>query len=343
MAPGDDLGSSTSISQESPASLSIQNADKGTADHPGPEDSASAGYVDYRVEYRSADKDELIHQYRSDDKVTRVHPSKAGVAYEVISIYKTTKDKDEASALEGAPPSITSIPQKLIRIHSPALIHALHTVVTYYPSQDLTGERIEIHEPYAILVHHEQELADFKERCKPDGRPLCIKEKNAYHHLGLLQQYLEETVMQGVREEQERNARGFYTFDWFWVYAKPGNTIQGWVKNDEGNFRGRVISSLEGGTFTRPSKKWTIMEWTMRYDGRFLGRSPETTETSKFDGERSTSSFKVFDFKKSKENELTKLMVQRGRKFISLLNQRCQYYQGDSVDFPQIHVCLATS
>jgi hypothetical protein len=338
----DDFRNSTNISQESSASISAQNVDKKPTGGPDHEDSASAGYIEYRVEYRSAEKDELIYQYKSgNSKISQVPPPKAGVIFEVISIYKTTKDKNEASALEGAPPSISAIPHKLIRIHSPAIIHALHTVVNYYPSQDLTGDTIEITEPYAILVHHERELADFREKCNPDRPLLCMKEKNVYHHLGFLQDFLENTVMPAVREEQERNARGYYSFDWFWVYMKPGSTVAVTYKNEGLLYRGRVVESLTGGTFNRPSESWNISGWEMCYDGRYLGRSKTTTTLSKFDGERTTTAQRVVDFKESKQDELIKSMIENGRKFISQLTQQCKYYKGTTTNFPQMPVSFA--
>ena len=58
--------------------------------------------------------------------------------------------------------TITYVLRTRIIIHSEDLLEAIRGVVKYYPPFRLTGDSVEIMEPYAILVHHLEELEDLQ-------------------------------------------------------------------------------------------------------------------------------------------------------------------------------------
>ena len=129
-------------------------------------------------------------------------------------------------------------------IFSQAIINALRSVVDYYPSVDLSREPIVINAPYAVLVHHEEELAQFSLKCSklPQER-LCAREKDAVEHLGLLRKYLEGTIMPDVVAERVRNKRGFQTYEMMWLRHRPGALIlSGWAGAGE-EWRGRMAGT----------------------------------------------------------------------------------------------------
>ena len=55
--------------------------------------------------------------------------------------------------------------KKHLNLYSTSIINALRSVVKYYPSQDLSGNPVKIHYPYAVLVHHYDELSVFRDAC----------------------------------------------------------------------------------------------------------------------------------------------------------------------------------
>lgn len=69
---------------------------------------------------------------------------------------KPTKHKYEPVAFEDI--KITDVFSTSIIIHSNDLLQEIRGVVKYFPEQNLSGEDVQIFEPYNILVHHLDEL-----------------------------------------------------------------------------------------------------------------------------------------------------------------------------------------
>ena len=58
--------------------------------------------------------------------------------------------------------TITEVFYTKIKINSKDLLEAIRGVVKYYPPNRLTGDSVEIIEPYVVLVHHLAELGDLQ-------------------------------------------------------------------------------------------------------------------------------------------------------------------------------------
>lgn len=54
--------------------------------------------------------------------------------------------------------AISSVGRTTLIINSQPLLKALQDIVTYFPPKSLRGDSVEIVEPYAVLVHHLQQL-----------------------------------------------------------------------------------------------------------------------------------------------------------------------------------------
>lgn len=69
-----------------------------------------------------------------------------------------------------------------------------------------------MHWHYPLLVHHYEKLVEFHDAAAAkDPHGICRMEREADDHVPLLLQFLDHQVIEGVRAEQERNKRGFYT------------------------------------------------------------------------------------------------------------------------------------
>ncbi|KAK8016659.1 hypothetical protein PG993_014848 [Apiospora rasikravindrae] len=251
--------------------------------------------IGYRTEYRHKVTDELIKDEASDVASTDSAAAYTlGLIFEVVKTYRytpRTDNKDNNWAIH----SVAS-PTYSIRLYSPAIINALRTIVKYYPDQDLDGE-ITINAPYCILVHHYDELQKYaRERQDKPPETLCVRDRDVAEHMRALIHFLDETVMEGVRAEMERNARGYYTFSHAWVAHKPGRTIICQYRS-QNRWKPGIIKSVEGGTFTSPPTKWTIIYWKLKFDGRYLSRVWSLSTISPSDGEISFERVdrKVFD------------------------------------------------
>ena len=69
---------------------------------------------------------------------------------------------------------IRGVSKSSMIIRSQALLRALRKCITYYPSQPLTGYEIELKEPYAILIHHLDNIREMQARLKPEYCPISL-------------------------------------------------------------------------------------------------------------------------------------------------------------------------
>jgi hypothetical protein len=148
--------------------------------------------VKYRVEYRNPRSGKVVHSV--DTCRLDFEPIDNGETPFVFDIVTTlsTLDEEFQVSKDSKEQNIRTTPRvtdnrKRIAMHirSPAIIHALRSIVKYYPGQSLVGETIIVPEPYPILIHHEEELKEYAERLHPSKQthPVCPKERNAYHKI----------------------------------------------------------------------------------------------------------------------------------------------------------------
>ncbi|KAM0563591.1 hypothetical protein ACHAPJ_001315 [Fusarium lateritium] len=315
-------------------------------------------WVRYRVQYRSFATNELLDQKDAQDLRDETWKTNetgvgSGPVFDIIKTIRTQDpDREGSSRAEpGNEPShllpATLSPTYSIRIHSLAIINAVQSVVKYYPSQDLTGDSIVIQWPYAVLVHHYDELHDFISSVKelePERR--CDREHDVEKHLRLLFDYLEESVMPGVREERDRNSRGYTTFEWYWVRKRPGATIFFDTRTSY-ETQAYVIHSLKGGSSANPSTDWDVVYWRLNFDGESLGREEKRFNITKWDGELElTRDSRLIEFPEQDNDgdektlddmdfeDDVKQRIRNGEVYWRLLNKQCQWYSGKTVDFP---------
>jgi hypothetical protein len=308
--------------------------------------------VKYRVEYINEKSSKVIHSIptdRLDFEVIDAH----GEIFDIVTTFLTPEEevrstnssKESKEAERRRAPLVTDTRRKVdMHIHSPAIIHALRSVVKYYPGQNLMGESIIVQGPtYAILVHHEEELREYAEKCHPSRltEPICPREKDAYHDIKILQEFLEQTIMPDVRLERERNSRGLETFDMSWVRKKPGSTFK-FVRDDTMQWVVGVIESVSGGTAGFGGVAWMTRYWYLDYNGSFLGPCKADVVNQRFEGEQSGDFMQMIPESAFEEplDESVKEFVEQGKKCFKLMTKKCQYYDGTTFNFPHHQVSL---
>ncbi|ROW06834.1 hypothetical protein VMCG_04098 [Cytospora schulzeri] len=297
-------------------------------------------WIRYRTEIRSYNTDEVLRYVDSEEpKPFEFQPAGNDPAFELVTSYKAARRFDVKHGSSGAQtalltPAVGMAPSYSLRIYSPAIINALQSVVEYYPSQDLSGSVIVIVWPYPILAHHYGELSKFKTTCEiTNPNELCAREREAPEHIGLLLRFLDDNIMEQVRAEEERNKRGYYTFDNSWVFYKPGRTII--EITDGGNWVSYVVSSVSGGIFHNPPAMWTLYGWRLKFDGERMGRSRYKISTERFDGEKDFhDNIRFVDDRDNIEGDNLMNLVLDGERYWKLLKKQCKYHNGRSMDFP---------
>ncbi|KAK6859647.1 P-loop containing nucleoside triphosphate hydrolase protein [Apiospora arundinis] len=295
----------------------------------------SKAKIGYRTEYRHLTTNEMIMEEVSETPQTNISSTSHGqeLVFEVVKTYWYIPGKsnmDNVNAIHNV-----EEPFYTIKLHSPAIINALRAVVQYYPGAHLDNEII-IQSPYCILVHHYDELQEYaNERSATLPEHLCVRDRFVGEHMKVLIQFLDETVMKGVRVELERNARGCYTFDHAWLMCKPGKTLIANFRSDK-NWRAQVISSVTGGSFVSQPGPWIISSWSLDYDGRYLSRKLSTTTISRFDGEHPFAGWKLMDTSEVEDSKdpVIRNLVEWGRIYCELLGKKCMHHKGQSLSAP---------
>ena len=84
-------------------------------------------------------------------------------------------------------------------------------------------------EPYAALIHHEEEVKAYRNRFHLNAinpkDELCERNVNVYEHLGILQDVLFQRSGKAVEAERQCHARGVATFEMLWLLFRPGTDV----------------------------------------------------------------------------------------------------------------------
>jgi hypothetical protein len=311
-------------------------------------------WIKYSIEWR-----DLRDEFKSRHEVTEHDFDMSNLgrgsslpAFERVAVYRVKSSPETVSSSHSgergqdeARPIPGWLPSYYIRIYSVAIINALRSVVQYYPGQDLSGDFIQIEWPYPILVHHYSQLRSFREAvAKKEPHKLCIRERDVDKHLELLFEFLDRGVMKSVKEEQERNCRGCFTFDYLWVTMEPGKTIfYATTEGEEGDFQPGVIHSVSGGIFGESREEWRVRLWSMEYNGLYLGRVTKNLNQPVFDGESTTSMNALIDINdeylaNANKDEKLRTAVEQGKSYWNLVRKQCRYHQGTTAEFPTSEV-----
>jgi hypothetical protein len=216
---------------------------------------------------------------------------------------------------------ITEVTETRIEIHSHPLLEAIREIVDYYPkyfyllltrtvlqltihSQNLTGDVVIIHEPYWILVHHEQELKKLEAKLSEPREPTATDdEKNVAaekaDHIRVLLEFIQPQIDRLVPPIQRRLQKKIptITFDTLWYLLRPGTFV---YCQYDGEWIGAIIMRVKGKE-ERNSKRidrWNILVWFLDYNAHLFRGYTASGERGKhaihrFEGEQDVTSLKV--------------------------------------------------
>ena len=304
----------------------------------------------YRVQYRNVLSGQIVYTRESkeptiiESKIVKDVP-----ALELVTDVFTNAALEGIEQLTEPPNTALSVGNASLKINSHAIINALQQVVEYYPGLDFSGEELWVEEPFQVLIHHESELASFRDKYAPGKSPseseYCEKEKDTYEHLGVLQDFLKQRVGLSVETERLRHKRGFASFDMLWVLLKPGITVycDPW---DDGNYNAYVIHSVSGGVREGRTRPLELNMWYLDTNGSRIGRRTLETFQRSFNGERRISALDVVPWEFWEEKStgtvvkgLKERLEERGRMFLKLTSRGCMSFDGMTVMVPKTHVC----
>ena len=306
----------------------------------------------YRVIYLNEDGHEVFSKENKEPLgVQNTLSAQNRAVVEVITdvrIYGTYKSHNA----DKEPPNPSRVLATRLQINSPAIITALQSVIDYYPGENFPDNSTVIWEPYAPLVHYQEELETYRDSFHPDkvssNEEMCHRNENAYEHLGILQHVLRERSGKEIDAERQRHARGVATFEMLWLLYRPGTDVYADV-NADGNYSAYVVISVSPEYVRDRPVPLKIEVWNMNYDGGRIGRCCTELFEMVFDGEKEiTSLFAVpceFWKERSKAGEesrpLRTRLEERGKMFFKLAQRHCMDYDGLTMTWPKEHVSIS--
>lgn len=303
-------------------------------------------WIRYRTQYRNRKTNDVVWQKDSrtpiDDSPEGTNSFKDPI-FEVLTTYSARSDATPAkrssragnTPTQGPPPRSLGTPASYkLRIYSPAILNALNAVVQYYPSQSLSGDVLEVNWPYPVLVHHYDQLLEFRKQVlSKNPSDLCVRETSAGEDLQALLGYLDQTVMSDIKDEKSRLERGYMSFEHTWYSHRPGTTYLTQSIEDP-HWRAWVIKEVSGGTFVDPPQPWRIRGWSLAFNGLYLDRISQSITVLKFSGEKALHDTRfVTDTMDITDEEAIKL-IEYGKSYWDLVQKQCKYHIGDSRVFP---------
>ncbi|KAF2760974.1 P-loop containing nucleoside triphosphate hydrolase protein [Pseudovirgaria hyperparasitica] len=304
--------------------------------------------VVHKIEYRHVSSNAVVFEEESDRFAPSKPPPEEPVL-EVITIAFTAQDRSPYSYRHDVikPPPIHSMGHTYVQVNSAAVINALRNVVEYYPGQNLIGDSITISEPYTILVHHEQELAQYREMFAPGSRGVddepCEVEEDTYEHLGIVLDFLSKTMKDSMEKERARHARDkpLATYEMLWTLYKPGTNVY-FDSQSAGIFDSFVVKNVSWEINNGAPVRYNIGLWNLYYDSIHIGPRNHHAVVLPFDGEKEIGSLDIFpceylreDLHKETAEAMQKRLEERGKVFFKLTSKQCMWYDGLTTTFPR--------
>ncbi|GLA83351.1 hypothetical protein AtubIFM56815_007543 [Aspergillus tubingensis] len=182
-------------------------------------------------------------------------------------------------------------------IYSLSLLDAIREVVKYYPSQNLIGDEVTVHEPYRVLIHHIRELRELRDRldtntaAKPDAHLL-----EKCRHLEVLLQFLDPVVQLMVLPADKRLLKETPTviFEDIWYLLKPG--LLCYFLNDN-IWLGGIIENVQYSEKSDDEEEaWmvSVMFQDSDFHQHVSGAAPRLISIEAFDGEKVVTTLPVF-------------------------------------------------
>ena len=318
--------------------------------------STSAPKVKYTVEYRQGDDGKLLYTRNAGDP--NVKRSHTGPVFEVIDVNVTDETKDTIRPAQNKSgdgtdrdgnnmaPIVSWAARQYIRIYSHCVIDALQAVVNYYPRHSVIGDPIEIFEPYAILVHHWDELKEYREQYRPEllenneDASDCVV-KDTYEHLGYILDFLEDRWGEKVRQEKERWARDVPTasYEMLWLLLKPGTDIYYDVDRSKSR-EPYVVSHVYIDIYNKAVYGYTVRVWHLGGSHyRYIQPEEVRCTIRRYDGERPIQQLEIFPCRYLDGHAKRQAaLIKRGKRFLELRQKKCMYFDGESSTTPRREV-----
>ena len=239
---------------------------------------------------------------------------------------------------------VQHVKRPTIYIYSRHLQRALRALVTYYPSQTLTGRTVIVNHPYSILMHYYHELQALKDTYTnselTDDAYLQahyqdkIRDEDTASDIKTLFKFLAPWYHQHIVPELQRHLQPqpVATFAMLWFLFKPGEDV---YRKVNGKYMGYVIQSItyreklreyDARIVSHKSRynRWIVSVWNIGYTRQLLFRESHRYSIFEFQGEREITSLGIFPSKfldRLDGNKTRSTLQIRGRRHYELIKR----------------------
>ena len=250
-------------------------------------------------------------------------------------------------------------------IRSKFVLDNLKDIIYYHPSLSLQAKELILQEPFCMLLHYRQELAERRDQLKQAASKSTSSEEDssstAHEHLAYLTDFISKRYDDDISRETARyqDTSAMCTYDWVWLLFRPGSIVYAWEQNvlrahiveehdrrvgeqTDGEIRPNTLSNKDDVKRLPRPKRLQITVWTLDFDGERFGRRRETYSIPAFDGEKPISSLPIFpkDYLKYEKRVHQTLstedfLIQRGKLFFEMARKSYREYDGETLTFPR--------
>ncbi|KAH8894173.1 P-loop containing nucleoside triphosphate hydrolase protein [Thozetella sp. PMI_491] len=265
---------------------------------------------------------------------------------EYVEVVLTNQINSRGSSVSKHAITVVGKGRSYIKILSPAVMEALRAVVDFFPSEDLSGDTITLHEPYQLIVHFDEELTRFRERLESDTSdvPELCKLPRAAKEVEIVQTFVREKMRAKISAERERNARGFATYDMLWLLYKPGIDVY-FDKTNCGEHEPFVVHNLTFNVENGAIPSYDITYWNMNANSTYVGPSTIYKTIEPFAGEKAITDLRAYPceylkhaqgYEEGSMSQIKQHFIERGRKWFNMRRKESYYsFDGVTTTFPR--------
>lgn len=170
------------------------------------------------------------------------------------------------------------------------------------------------------------------------------KNRHAYEHIGVVQDFVDSHVRKDVDAERERHSRGYATFDMLWLLYKPGADVYTDIY-DVGEHEPCVLESLFFSLVNGVTDSYEAQWWKLCSDEGWVGPHISKRFINRFAGEKEIVSLVSFpceylslfgEVGVGDAEKIRQHFVDRGKKWYEIQgSKQCYHFDGVTTTSPR--------
>ncbi|KAK6522207.1 hypothetical protein TWF281_002773 [Arthrobotrys megalospora] len=208
--------------------------------------------------------------------------------------------------------------KRTIEILSKPVLDALKDIIVDYPGISFTQSNFTLDFPLDVFWYYQDELNEL-------AKSEMEKESELGQHMEVFMKFLNEEFQDINKEYKELTRDGLINYELAWTLFTPGALLFTTIL-----MQPRVLKLK---SVHRNRMNISIQATYVDYDGTKFGEAETTLQVWAFDGVKAIEELSVFSLDWHPEkDEITRKLIDRGTKLVSLQGTHCKKYNGLAVE-----------